>query len=138
MTDVRNYANASVEAVPKAKIVFYQDEGGTAPVLVWLRTLTPKAIVKCTVKMERLAGLGHELRRPEADLLRDKIYELRASLQGIHYRILYFFHGNTVAVLAHGIVKESVVPPKEIEKAVERRMKFELNPVKHTYEQEKS
>ena len=33
--------------------------------------------------MERLAEFGHELRRPEADLLRDKIYELRIALQGI-------------------------------------------------------
>ena len=68
------------------------------------------------------------------DLLRDKIYELRASLQGIHYRILYFFHGNTAAVLSHGIVKEKAVPTKEIEKAIERKRKFEANPAKHTHE----
>jgi hypothetical protein len=35
--------------------------------------------------------MGHELRRPEADFLRDGIYELRASLGGVHHRILYFF-----------------------------------------------
>jgi len=86
------------------------------------------------IKREGLAELGHELRRPEADLLRDKIYELRASLQGIHYRILYFFHGNTAAVLSHGIVKEKAVPTKEIEKAIERKNKFEANPAKHTHE----
>lgn len=80
--------------------------------------------------------LGHELRRPEGDLLRDKIYELRASLQGIHYRILYFFHGNTAAVISQGIVKESAVPSKEIEKALERKARFESNPVKHTYMKE--
>ena len=34
---------------------------------------------------------GHQLRRPEADLLRDKIYELRASLNGIHYIVLAVF-----------------------------------------------
>ena len=89
------------------------------------------------MRLGRLAELGHELRRPEADLLRDKIYELRASLHGIHYRILYFFHGNTAAVLSHGIVKESAVPPKEIEKAIERKAKFESNPVKHSYEKER-
>jgi hypothetical protein len=55
-------------------------------------------------------------------------------LQGIHYRILYFFHGTTAAVLSHGIVKESAVPPKEIEKAIERKRKFEANPAKHTHE----
>ena len=80
--------------------------------------------------------MGHELRRPEADLLRDKIYELRASLQGIHYRMLYFFHGNTAAVVSHGIVKESAVPPKEIERAIERKKEFESNPAKHSYAKE--
>lgn len=103
------------------------------PVLDWLVGLPPKSQDKCRVRLGRLAELGHELRRPEADLLRDKIYELRASLQGIHYRILYFFHGNTAAVISHGIVKEDVVPPKEIEKAIERRAKFESNPSRHSY-----
>ena len=79
--------------------------------------------------------LGHELRRPEADLLRDKIYELRIGLQGINYRILYFFHGEIAAVLSHGIVKESAVPPKEIDRAIERKKRFEQNPRKHTHEE---
>lgn len=103
------------------------------PTLEWLRSLPAKGQDKCRVRLGRLAELGHELRRPEADLLRDKIYELRSSLQGIHYRILYFFHGNTAAVISHGIIKESAVPPKEIEKAVERKAQFESNPAKHTY-----
>lgn len=73
------------------KIVFYQEDDGTCPVLDWLRTIPPKAQKKCRIRMGRLAEMGHELRRPEADLLRDKIYELRATLQGVHYRLLYFF-----------------------------------------------
>ena len=43
---------------------------------------------------ERLRELGHELRRPEADTLWDGIYELRASVQGVHYSVLYFFQTN--------------------------------------------
>lgn len=101
-----------------------------------LREMPPKAQTKCRVKMGRLAEMGHELRRPEADLLRDKIYELRATLQGVHYRLLYFFHGNTVAVLASGIVKEDRVPPVEIERAVTRKKVFESNPTEHTYTEE--
>ena len=53
---------------------------------------------------------GHELRRPIADFLRDGIYELRPSFQGVHYRILYFFSGRNVVVVSHGIVKEAEVP----------------------------
>ena len=53
--------------------------------------------------------MGHELRRPEADLLRDGIYELRVSLQGVHHRILYFFQGTITAVVSHGLAKERAV-----------------------------
>jgi hypothetical protein len=63
---------------------------------------------------------GHELRRPEADFLRDGIYELRVSLRGVHHRILYFFYGAAAAVVSHGLTKEDAVPPREIERAVER------------------
>jgi phage-related protein len=76
--------------------------------------------------------VGHELRRPEADFLRDGIYEVRVSLQGVHYRILYFFHA---PVVSHGLIKERAVPPKEIDRAVDRRKRFEVNPRKHTYEE---
>jgi len=85
--------------------------------------------------LERLRELGHELRRPEADLLRDGVYELRVSLQGVHCRILYFFHGTIAAVVSHGLIKERVVPPKEIDRALERKKHFEANPRKHIYEE---
>ena len=88
--------------MPKIRVVFYREPGGSAPVLEWLDGLPPNAQDKCLVKIERLRDLGHELRRPEADLLRDGIYELRVGLQGLNYRILYFFHGRAAAVLAHG------------------------------------
>lgn len=120
----------------KTKVVFYREKDGTVPVLEWLDTIPLKAQLKCLAKIERLREEGHQLHRPEADLLRDKIYELRASLQGIHYRILYFFHGNLAAVLSHGIIKENCVPPIEITRAIERRKKFEINPKAHTFEEE--
>jgi hypothetical protein len=78
---------------------------------------------------------GHELRRPEADYLRDGIYELRVGLQGTNYRMLYFFHGRVAAVLAHGLVKEREVPPREIEEAIRRKWKFESTPERHTYKE---
>ena len=79
--------------------------------------------------------MGHELRRPEADFLRDGIYELRVGMGGVHHRILYFFHGAMAAVVSQGLVKERVVPPKEIDRAAERKKRFEANPAKHTYEE---
>jgi len=121
--------------VPKIPVVFYRDSDGTAPVLEWLDTLPAKAQDKCRIKIERLCEFGHELRRPEADLLRGGIHELRIGLQGMNYRILYFFHGRTAAVLAHGLVKERVVPSREIELALTRKRRFEQDPERHTYEE---
>jgi phage-related protein len=101
----------------------------------WFNELPAKVQDKCYLRLERLREMGHELRRPEVDFLRDGIYELRVSLRGVHYRILYFFHGTNAAVVAHGIVKEQVVPPKEIDRAVERKKRFESNPPRHTYQE---
>jgi len=95
--------------------------------------MNPKAYAKCVVRIRRLGELGHELRRPEADLLRDGIYELRARLGTVNYRILYFFHGRNVAVLGHAITKESEIPVIEIKRASERRIKFLASPETHSF-----
>ena len=63
--------------MPETTVVFYADDDGSAPLLTWLDQQQRKVQDKCLVKIERLAELGHELRRPEADFLRDGIYELR-------------------------------------------------------------
>jgi len=82
---------------------------------------------KCTERISRLAELGNELRRPEADYLHDGIYELRASYQGVHYRMLYCFSGKAVVVLSHGLTKEREVPPKELETTIKRKKQVEGN-----------
>ena len=115
------------------EVVFYQDDEKTIPLVKWLDGLPPKAQQKCLARLKRLEDLGHELRRPEADYLRDGIYELRASYQGVHYRMLYFFRGRTAVVISHGLVKEQAVPPREIDRAVERKVNFEANPKAHTF-----
>lgn len=117
----------------QTKVILFQENDGSIPVMDWLASISRKARAKCLARLERLSELGHELRRPEADLLRDGIYELRASLQGQNYRMLYFFHGRAVAVVSHGLVKERVVPPREIELAAARKRQFEKDPEKHTY-----
>lgn len=114
------------------EIIFYADADGSCPVLEWLDRQPAKVQDKCYVRVERLAELGHELRRPEADLLRDGIYELRVSFRRVQYRILYFFHEGA-AVLAHGLVKESKVPPTDLNCAERRRAEFAEDPPAHTY-----
>jgi len=83
--------------MPKTRVILYCEEDGSSLFLEWIEQLPVKAQDKCLVRVERLRELGHELRRPEADLQRDGIYEPRASLLGIHHRILYFFHGAVAA-----------------------------------------
>ena len=78
--------------MPLTTVVFFCEGNGVCPLLVWLDGLVAKVQDKCIVKIERLTELGHELRRPEADFLRDGIYELRISHQSVNYRMLYFFH----------------------------------------------
>ena len=153
--------------MPSTEVVFYRDDDGTVPVLDWLGGLPLKARLKCLVRIERLRELGYDLRRPEADLLRDGVYELRVSLNHVQYRILYSFHTEadadrsegpktvkrgsvkhrpkdsgqpvvrrTVAVLAHGLVKEDKVPGEEIDRALARMRKFAAAPERHTLAEE--
>ncbi len=121
--------------MPEIRVVFYQEKDGTVPLLLWLDGLPGKVQLKCLARIERLKQEGYALRRPEADFLRDKIYELRIGFQGINYRMLYFFHGNMAAVVSHGIVKEDRVPPKEIDKTILRMQKFVSDPETHTYKE---
>ena len=122
--------------MPRTEVLFYQDANGTSPVVEWLeelRNMDEKAYAKCAAVVGRLEELGHELRRPTADMLRDGIYELRARKGRVNYRLLYFFSGRNVAIVAHALTKEDVVPPREIDRALERKQAFEANPEKHTY-----
>ena len=118
--------------MPETEVILFAEADGSCPFIDWLDGLVPKVQDKCIVRVERLADRGHELRRPEADYLRDNIYELRASHRGIHYRILYFFYGRT-AVISHGLIKEKEVPSREIELTIKRRSMYAMDPEKHTY-----
>ena len=132
LTGVRNSGNIEGDGLA-AELVYYQEDPETVPMVEWLEELPAKALQKCLARLERLEQLGHELRRPEADYLRDDIYELRASFQGVHYRILYFFHKQAAVVVSHGLTKERVVPPREIDLAIKRKQKFEADSKQHTF-----
>jgi phage-related protein len=129
-----------VVTVPEARIVFYQDESGEAPVLEWLKVVLKKdrkGYANCVARIQLLASTGYELRRPAADYLRDGIYELRAKHVHVQYRILYFFYGQNVAILAHAMTKDADrVPVVDIERAMKRKELFEKNPKIHTYVEE--
>jgi phage-related protein len=126
--------------VPQTRVIFYRDEQKQAPVLEWLKVLLKqdrKGYTNCMARIGLLAETGHELRRPAADFLRDGIYELRAKHRHVQYRILYFFHGQNVAILAHAITKEgAAVPDADIDRAIARKRLFEGSPKTYTYIEE--
>jgi len=114
------------------EVVLYKEDDGSVPVLEWLDELPQKIQDKWAARIKRLMDCGHELRRPEADYLKDGIYELRVRYQRVNYRLLYFFFGNRIVVLTHGLIKGREVPAKQIEKALEARRRFEAGPEWHT------
>jgi phage-related protein len=119
--------------MPRTKVVYYVEDDGTVPVVEWLTGLPRKARAKCQAYLARLQAEGHELRRPIADYLRDGIYELRPSQQGVQYRILYFFQGSEAVVISHGLAKKQEVPAAEIQRAARRMHRFQSDPGRHSF-----
>ena len=115
---------------------FREPHNESVPLLDWLDGLPVKVQAKCIERIDRLAAMGHELRRPEADYLAEGVYELRASYQGVHYRMLYFFAGKSVVVVSHGLSKKQVVPPREIALAIRRKKSVEADFQEFTFRPE--
>lgn len=119
--------------MPQTELKLFRTSDGRVPILEWLEQLPTKAQDKCLARIIRLKQLGHRVRRPEADLLRDRIWELRAKLARNQYRMLYFFHGREAIILTHGFLKnERRVPRQQIEFAIRCRNEYLGHPVRHT------
>ena len=119
--------------MPRTQVHFYQEDDDV-PVYQWLQDLRRKdrrALACCLAKIRLLAAEAHELRRPHADYRRDGIYELRARRGRVNYRILYFFHGPNVALLTHALTKEAMVPKADIDRAIQRKKRYETDAAKH-------
>lgn len=123
----------------ETQVFFYRDDDGTVPVsdcLAELRYRDRKAFTKCVAAIRGLEAFGHELRRPNSDYLEQGIYELRVRKGRVNYRILYFFHGRNVALLAHALTKERKVPSADLKRAVQRKKRYEIAPEVHTAEED--
>lgn len=122
--------------MPSIQVIFYQEDEGHSPVWSWLEDLRGEnrdAFNKCWKAIALLEAMGHELRRPHADILRDGVHELRIKFLRVNYRILYFFDGRTAAVLACSFTKEAEIPAVEINRAITRRNNYVANRAAHTY-----
>ena len=115
-------------------ILFYREDDDSVPTVEWLEGQERRVRTKCTARIELLAQEGHRLDRPYAAYLRSDLYELRISFGHVNYRILYFFYERTAVVLTHGLTKEDVVSPAEIDRPLRRKARFERDPESHASE----
>lgn len=101
-----------------------------------LNVTNPKAFEKCRAAISRLALLGYQPRRIDADYLRDEFYEVSIRSGSFNYCLMYFLHGRTVSVVAHCLAKESAVTAIDIKLAIAHKAAFTATPATHTFKVE--
>ena len=105
----------------RERVVYYPDIRGKAPVVEFLVTLDQADQKKALAYISYLEERGEALRRPIADYLGEKLYELRPE----QIRILYAFVGKQDVVILHAFRKKTnAVPLKEQQLALTRLMDF--------------
>lgn len=90
------------------QVLYYADPKGRYPVLEELRRLTSDERQKILTYVTLLEEGGEELRRPIADYVGDKLYELRPKV----HRVLYFFYLGKYAVILHLFRKKTEALPE--------------------------
>lgn len=119
----------------QTRVVYYREKSGRVPMQRWLNRLPEIPRGKCEELIAQLRESGRKLTYPHAHPLKGGIHELRARHGRVRYRILYFWHDSTVAVITHGIMKKSrAVPADEIQRALRKKRDFEQEPGTHTQE----
>lgn len=99
-------------------VEFFKDKRGHYPAKEYIDQWPEEHQGKIANVIKLLQQMGPLLRRPYADLLRDKIYELRPIHSGYQHRILYSFDGRVI-VLTHGFLKKTdEVESSEIDFAI--------------------
>jgi phage-related protein len=108
------------------KIKVYRTADGKCPLRDFMRTLSREEKAIITDKIEYLKVHNINIRRPHADYIRDKIYELRMTLITHETRVLYFFfNDDNEIILTHAFHKKTnEVSEVEINKAIKYRNDF--------------
>jgi phage-related protein len=105
-------------------IVFYRSSNGKCPVEDFLDTLSDKHAQKVTWVLRLVSRFD---KVPEQYFKKlsgiDNIWEIRAQIGGMSYRLLGFFDGSILIVLTNAFAKkEQKTPRQEIDLAIQRRM----------------
>ena len=108
-------------------VVYYPDVRGQTSALEFLLGLPQDDKQKAFAYISHLEEHGETLRRPIAEYLGDKLYELRPK----QVRLLYAFVGKGTAVILHAFRKKTgPVPPAE-----QRLARLRLADFQQRYEQ---
>lgn len=100
------------------QLEFYRDAAGREPALEYIRAQVKAHRTKIGRALQYLEDTGHLARRPMVDYLGGDIYELRVAIDQHQHRLLYFFHGRSIVVVASGLLKNTgKVPEVEIHRA---------------------
>ena len=79
---------------PQTDVVLYREDDGTVPLRAWFLASPPKAADKCLACLKRLEQLGHELRKPELDDMRDRGDSFALTVNGVEIEIVRVVDGN--------------------------------------------
>ena len=105
----------------KKSVVYYTDADGSSRVLEQINGLSLTEKQKIFAYISLLEERGEELRRPIADYVGDKLYELRPQ----KHRVLYFFMLKDYAIVVHCFRKRTDrLPVHDKETALKRREDF--------------
>lgn len=100
-------------------VEYYETSTGLCPTKEFLdKRDKEKELPAIMHDIDQLERYGFRLTRPQADYLRDDIYELRTRIGHINYRLLYFFFYNEKIIITHGSSKIKIVLPSDIDKAI--------------------
>ena len=101
------------------KVTFYKTPRGEKPVEAFLAEMDLATRAKAAQIIGLLQKMGPQLRRPFADKLTGKIYELRPR----QARVLFFFAVGRQIILVHGFLKKTNAVDRRDLDLAERRMK---------------
>ena len=99
-------------------VVYYPDSRGATPALAFLLGLPQDDQQKVFAYISYLEEHGEALRRPIAEYLGDKLYELRPK----QVRILYAFVGKGTAVILHAFRKKTGPVPRTEQRLAQSRL----------------
>ena len=104
-------------------IEFYRQRSGSCPVEEFLESLGANQAQKVSWVLDLVRTLPRPPTQYFKKLVGTDLWEVRAEFGGNAFRLLGFFDGNDLIILASGFAKKTQKTPKQEIETAERRMK---------------